>query len=346
MIKGFYFWIFFLHLSTTLSAEVSWTVNTPKGFSAKALISKNELQLPEPLIVELTLSFPAGYHADEKILLAHLLRNPRPGIAPFLLLSVNKETLSAQENLQVEKWTYRLEPQIPGLFGITFFNIPFLSDIAGQKVVELPSELLNVKVILPEVKKGVVLPVEAPLNLSNTFPIDMNSGLKASLHQKLLEQGAARNLSQWEAKRFPWEVFLILTILLFCGLYFKFAPRKHPKKDLEMLSTQNYLEAEEMLQDLEHQPEMDPLLAKAYIAKLSKAVRSKIEEKYNLNVLPDTTEEFFAQVGNVLEESQLAQLKEFISLADQVKFAAYIPTIQECHSAKSLAENLLNNKLL
>ncbi len=342
MIKGFYSWIFFLQLSATLSAEVSWAVNTPKGFSAKALISKNELQLPEPLIVELTLSTPAGYHADEKILLAHLLRNPRPGIAPFLL--VNKETLSAQGNLQVEKWTYRLEPQIPGLFGITFFNIPFLSDIAGEKVVELPSELLNVKVILPEVKKGVVLPVEAPLNLSNTFPIDMNSGLKASLHQKLLEQGAAHNLSQWEAKRFPWEAFSILTILLFCGLYFKFAPRKHPKKDLkEMLSTQNYLEAEEMLQDLEHQPEMDPLLAKAYIAKLSKAVRSKIEEKYNLNVLPDTTGELFAQVENVLAVNSLAQVKEFTALADQVKFASYTPTIEECRAAKSATENILKS---
>nr|MBA2727390.1 hypothetical protein [Parachlamydiaceae bacterium] len=317
-------------LTASLTASESWNTSRSPGFSASATISKQEIFLPEAFIIELMFNSPAAYHIDEKVLLANLLRNPRPGAAPFLILSVEKQSLPSQEGEKAEKWTFHLEPQLAGKYGLTFLNIVFLSNASGEKPVELISGILEINVILTESKDHSFLPIETPLKLSRTFPIDLNPKLRATLQQKMADQEPTRNRLSWAGKRFPWEIVCVLLALLGTALYYKFAPRKKLVGQTILDSQMHYHAANEKLSILQQQAEINPSIAESYIVELSNAVRSEIEEKYHLNILPDTTEEFFAQLKSaaLLDSDKLAKLKEFTKLADKVKFASHIPTLE------------------
>jgi len=339
---AFYLWI--VVLTASLTASESWSVKGPNGFAASAVISKQEILLPEAFTIELQFSFSEGYHLDEKVLLANLLRNPRTGVAPFLLLSVDKESLPKQEGANSEKWTFHLEPQQAGRYGLTFLDILFLPNAAGEKPEKLVSGILDINVILPKQQGPVVLPLEATLGLSGIFPIDLNAKLRADLHQKMIDEEPGRNRLLWDNKRFPWEILCFLMALCGGALYYKYAPRKKPLAQTVLVSQLHYHAASEILHHLQEQPEIDPSLAQNFIVELSNAVRSQIEEKYHLNVLPDTTEEFFSQLksADVLDPQKLAKLKEFTKLADQVKYASHIPKLEECLAAKKAAEEIFH----
>lgn len=347
--KALYFWIFLL--ITPLIASESWNAKSINGFSASATISKEKIMLPEAFVVELILTYPSGYHIDEKVLLANLLRNPRPGAAPFLLLSMKKENLDSQkdqgsEKSEInEKWIFHLEPQLAGKYGLTFLNIPFLPNATQERPVDVVSGILDIDVILPPSVDHSFLPMEAPLKLSNTFPIVLSPKMRASLQQKIADKEPSRNWARWKAKRFPWEIACILMALLGVALYYKYAPRKTPLKRVDLVSQIHYRIANEKLIALQEETEVDPSIAEGFIVELSNGVRSEIEEKYHLRVLPDTTEEFFAQLkrADLLDPDKLAKLTEFTKLADKVKFASHIPTLEECLAAKKAAKEIFQN---
>lgn len=340
--------VFFLSLSLLLStlsvfAEETWSAIGPKGFAAEAKLLESKLTLPNPVKIELILSFPSSYHVDERGLIGNLLRAPLPGAAPFALISIDHEQLMSDiQDVSKGKWSFILEPQLTGKQALTFLNISFIPHSKNEKIVELISGIFWVQISLPK-QEEIFLPSSAlPLNLSGNYPIELDPTLRAEVEQKDLNQNPQYNLKVWNAKKFPWEAAFILTLLLLFALYLMLRPRKKILPAKPFQSQLFYNQAVEKLQSLQQQTVINPTIATAFIVDLSNAVRSHLEETHGLNLQYMTTEEFFTQfdASDILDAQRLERLKKFTQKVDQVKFASHAPTLEECLSALQAAQQI------
>lgn len=338
----------------SLAGLHAWEESAPGGFAAKAILSTEKVLLPETVTVELELSHPANYHVDEKKLVDNLLRNSGPGPAPFLLLSGEKKALPEQTHKNAstsEQWFFRLEPQVAGHHLLTFFDIVFLPNDSAKTVpLELTSGVLPIDVALPPAgtEDTFFLPQAAPLAQVNTLPIDLYSITRADLNEKQATQEAIRNVALWKTKRFPWELVVLIAVALLTAIYLKMRPQKTRALKAELQSQLHYQEAEKYLLLLQQQGQQaEPAKhsqIKAFVIELTNAVRAHLEERYQVGILSQTTEEFFASIASIegLDGKEEALIKKFIALVDPVKFASHTLSLEECLEAKKTAREILS----
>ncbi len=77
---------------------------------------------------------------------------------------------------------------------------------------------------------------------------------------------------------------------------------------------------------------------KAFFSRLSEILRAYLEGRFFIRALEETTSEILQELPNHLSDSTLlTQLQEILETADLVKFAKYIPTMDEVERLKQLS---------
>ena len=81
-----------------------------------------------------------------------------------------------------------------------------------------------------------------------------------------------------------------------------------------------------------------------YFTELSDIVRRYVEERFRINAPEMTTEEFLVlmKTSSELNDQQKNLLKDFLDLADMVKFAKYNPDVREAEKGFHLVKQLVN----
>ena len=84
-------------------------------------------------------------------------------------------------------------------------------------------------------------------------------------------------------------------------------------------------------------------LFKEYHSALSNIIRSYFERRFNVRAPEMTTEEFLWSLegSQELTSDQKSTLKKFLNSCDVVKFAKYVPAVQEARDSLLLAEQLV-----
>ena len=97
---------------------------------------------------------------------------------------------------------------------------------------------------------------------------------------------------------------------------------------LEIIKSSNYIGEKKFL---------------VFYTELSECIREYMENRYRINALEMTTEEFLQHLtgDSRLPETEQQVLKEFLSSADLVKFAKYIPAETEANQALAAIEQLI-----
>jgi hypothetical protein len=82
---------------------------------------------------------------------------------------------------------------------------------------------------------------------------------------------------------------------------------------------------------------------KEYYSTLSNIIRSYFERRFNVRAPEMTTEEFLwsLEASQELSADQKSTLKKFLNSCDVVKFAKYVPPVQEARDSLLLAEQLV-----
>jgi hypothetical protein len=144
---------------------------------------------------------------------------------------------------------------------------------------------------------------------------------------------------------FPWLVIVIvitaLTALIFCLWYWFRLRRAYPKK-VEIKSPWEI--AYQRLQDLRERNLFGQGMVKEHFTELSDITRKYIEGRFDIHTPEMTTEEFLGFVKNspLVETKHKEILKNFLRLADMVKFAKYGPSADEAVQSFELAKRFVD----
>ncbi|MDI6641017.1 MAG: hypothetical protein QME68_01730 [Elusimicrobiota bacterium] len=80
---------------------------------------------------------------------------------------------------------------------------------------------------------------------------------------------------------------------------------------------------------------------KEYYVELSEIIRRYLAAKYKVPVIERTTDELYADLKKILDVKYNIKIKEFLEVCDLVKFAKYIPKIQEIQQDFNRAKELI-----
>lgn len=114
-----------------------------------------------------------------------------------------------------------------------------------------------------------------------------------------------------------------------------FIPPKPPVPAHEKaLNALNELQA----RDLPEQGEF-----KLYFTELTEIIRTYLEGRFFIKALEETTTEILKELNSIdLEAASFEELRDLLELADMVKFAKYIPDLDECRSGMTSAIDFVN----
>lgn len=214
-----------------------------------------------------------------------------------------------------------------------------LGQISWEKK-ELEKGFLNQEITIDEL-------TQAPqLTFSTNIPITMSDENKKNLTDpKQVEKNAHLNKETVEEKTIPW---LEMTIL-FLGIisyWISQQPFLKKMKAEEKASADAEKPKSKALDDLalifQKNVEKQQLFDQFYV-ELSDLIRHYLAEHYGMNALHQTTPEFLkaAAHNKLLSKQSRSLLQQFLQLSDQVKFAQYHPSSEECKEGKKIAENLI-----
>lgn len=336
-----------LFLPTILFGEISWHATHPGGFSAAVTISNPNITIHDQLSLRLSLAFPKGYHIDPVALKMHLLRHNPLKPAPFQLLSADSDHLVKPDGSIVQNIHYLLQPQLTGEFLLSFLNISFFSDDPQSKDVEIISDLFEVHTAMVPLKDPFNIGVGPLLRLSPEFPISMSPENRRNLFGiDSIKEAAQYNLEVFRQTSFPWWSLLFVIAIILLTWAVKESRQKRPNKPeydfaKGKRAEDNAIHALNLINE-EKWPEQEKFM-QFYIA-LTNAVRKFIEEKYHLHAPTLTTQEFLMNSSKYpgFDQEMRNRLNQFLNSADQVKFAKYSPSVEECRHAMQNAKALIS----
>lgn len=306
---------------------------------AKAII------LPERVPVNVELTYPSDYQPDYDAMIDHLLR-PQGiiGSLPFSLVEVSKKLWKEENAIKHEKLVYWLEPLLPGNYALTLLNVPFLPNDESHKLPreEAISNIAMVEVSLPDMR---------PLNLSlEAYPLLKQLDhepieLASSNRLQLMEDRSSEFQSLIAAREIPWQLFAVILLMAAIALFlWKAASR--PKAVLPELS-KSYLAMRQAQEHLRMMPAtgLDGSQVEAFIVLLTSGLKYYFEESCQMEALSKTTQEFLQNVEESPQMSREQKLKigDFFKISDQIKFAKYQPSKEECEQAYEIAKQVLSN---
>lgn len=317
-------------LLSNVHAEM-WKGEAPGGFSAQIQISGNEFSIQDPIHIDVVLTYPSGYAFNQGALRSNLLRNPSSLPSAFAL---SQETaLIEEKNATLQ---YILEPQMPGDFTLTLYDIGFFpkSNPEDKKTV-IFSSLFPVK-ILPDQHPHLVMEESAPfLTLSRHLPVNLNNKNR-NLIAELTQNEPEYNVAIEENRSFPWG---ILGALLAAALGYGFYRFQKPesRKEKRLLNARS--------KALYRLDKVKGERSDTIYGELSNTVRFYIEERYEVHAPRKTTQEFLVMLPSapLPENFPKDELKKFLLLSDKVKFAKGHTTQDEREQAWDAAKQFIES---
>jgi hypothetical protein len=145
----------------------------------------------------------------------------------------------------------------------------------------------------------------------------------------------------------PWYVWLLIIVAACLAAFavYLFYKRRFPGSKLFAPVKQHlpWEVAYERLDNLSSQRYAEQGLFKLFYSTLSDIVRHYLEDQFTIKAPEMTTEEFLNFVKNspALKAEHKQILKDFLNGCDMVKFAKYMPTINEAQVNLDLARKLI-----
>jgi hypothetical protein len=299
-------------------------------FAIDLTVSSEELRLDQNLTVDLTLTFPPQYKFNAQSLPLNLLERGNFSEPPFKLISFDQT--KKEENTQ--SFRFILEPQIVGYHPITFFDIPF-SD--GK---ELISPVKFVHVIASPLDTEYALPLAPMMTLDKHYTFHPTMGETRSIlfppKTGLMKQAQYLKLY----KSIPWiEMSVVALALLLFYLFRNYTRSMTP----EQRTQQAKIHAIEQIQSLREMRHPSNGHYDSYYASVTDIIRNYISVRYGIQAPKQTTKEFLAamRANHLLDGQMLAEVQELFMRADEVKFANYSPSNEECVEAESTVRKLV-----
>jgi hypothetical protein len=277
-------------------------------------------------------------------MLDHLLRNASvSNLSPFKLVDFQEDIVPSNDANSIhEKLTYTLEPQVPGNYGLTFLQIPFLSEDPKVPPKYVISPIVDVDVVLPQIVEIQLDSEMAPLaTLSQREPIELATATRSYM----MRDHSAHNLQAFQSKVISWQpILLVATFLLLTWLVRRVSSDKKNILPLVPQKQSALMRAEGILNQLKGQSIEDSDLVEAFVVELTNSVRYSFEENYDIKASKETVEEM---IENLEKRQQLPQDKReavlnFLHTTEQIKFADYHPSLEECEAAYNQALELIH----
>lgn len=309
---------------------ITWQESAPGGFAASGEIAKEQISFDQPLSIDLSVDHPAGYSVDKNQLRRNLLRNATPFPMPFVLTQESTESKETRTTIH-----YTLDPQMPGDFTLSFFDIN-LSNPEGKKVT-LFSPLFPIHVSPTTPQEFAEEP--APfLTLSRNIPVDLSSKNRQLLENISIKE-PERNLKIQADRTFPWGLLGAACLATLAYIWFRFFRIPSISPERQALSAREKAWSALQKIKIEKPSSSEELYA------LSNTVRFYIEERYGIQAPQQTTQEFLAMMptANLPARFPKEQLLNFLIFSDKVKFAKSEPTPEEREKAWNAAASLINS---
>lgn len=333
-------------LPILLEGTVNWTQNGPEGFSVNAEFSSNELSVEDLLKVTLTLNYPDSYQIDSNQLQSNLLHHTPLIPAPFSLVDNHQER--HLDHLVKETFFYTLQPQLPGSFSLTFYAIQFVPKSSQDKPVEIISDIVTVNVAKPSAESLEPIKPLPLLTFSPVLPIEISDENKKNILENSERQQAAEHYNQQIMKQstLPWLEILLAFLVVALLLAIRYAPSraKKPKETAAQRINRLHKESMQKLDALHQQKLLDQHRYIPFYVGVAETMRTYVDEKYHLNTVSSTTQEFVKEIEThpILDPETQKRLQQLFLQADRVKFSREAPTLEECKAAEQTAKKALN----
>lgn len=343
------YWLFFVLwiIPNLIWAEISWTEEYEE-FSANVIIAKEEVSIPNDIIVELKLSYPSSYQVDIEKLKLHLLRHDPLKMPPFLLLSLYQDVKKDVDAQTLLNLRFQLQPQLPGKFALSFFNISFMPNDPQSPIVEIVSDIFPIRVEMSPWLVPSDVPVGLLLSLSPNFPITIVGDNFRRLFGPEAQQRVIKYNSEVLKKSlFPWwNLFFIGAVILlswFLRESVKQAGVVETEEQRILRAREQALRSLSLLQ-LRQLPENRQFMI--YYEELTETVRKFLEEVYQVHASTMTTQEFLQQTVKFssIDEQTRMNIGKFLLSSDQVKFAHHEPSVEECSLAQRDAKVIIEHE--
>lgn len=336
--------VLLLLLPTLIEGAVQWSKNAPGGFSATADFSTNELSVQDLLTVTLQLNYPDSYHTNLDQLQKNLLRHTALHAAPFTLFgNPSNQHEETSDHTIKQTVVFTLQPQLPGISSLTFYDIQFLPNTPKDKPVVIISDFIEVEIAKPE-----AMPSLKPwplLTLSPALPIEINDNNLKSL-QKTQELQKQRNLTLMQQSSLPWFEIALALLVIILIIVMKYAPAKEkkpeetPSQRMERLRQESFTKIE----SLHQQKLLEKHQYAPFYMGVAETVRHYMDEKYRLSLTTKTTPEILQQMQEIHDPDLKQRLEQFFLRADGIKFAQEPPTLADCQAAEQTAKDTLKGE--
>lgn len=313
-------------------------------FSAKLTLANqsSSIILPEPLLLDVELAYPKTYIPDQDSIIDSLtLAKDIDQPSPFALIESQEENLFSNNQIH-QHLHYSLEPLLAGNHILSLDEGLFLPIDASLPSIPMKSNSIAIHIILPEKKElDLTTLVPPPLDLSGKTPIELNTALRSFLK----EDQSSYNQHIFAMKEVIWQPLLVLLLLGLMTFILRKILKKHPQTiqqtPLEVIA---FNEAKGLLQKLKEQPKLDPQCVESYIVAISNSVRYHFEQELGTKVSTQTTQEFLKSLkeNEKMDPLKKKELISFLDQVDQIKFAHYQPTLEECLEAYNRAQAFMN----
>jgi len=308
-------------------------------------ISATELTIYDTLSVKLTLTYPNGYHVDTSALRRNLYDT-----ASFTLVG---EELGipevASDGYVQQSILYSLDPWKPGRHAITFGVVTFFPDDLSKTSVKILSDIVSVKIVLPEEDSSLenFTILLLPLPGTPAFGLDEATKQILSCHGDYRPGLAIKNQKTFARHSFPWR-WTLVTIVILTALWLT---RERIKEAIARWQRQREAIADPRNRALKalHQLEENHLpeagFFEEFYVSITNVVRTFVEDIYDIKAPEQTTEEFLQAMtsSHLFDKDSQHRLKDFLYYADLVKFARHRPTIEDCAQAMNAARDFISS---
>lgn len=301
-----------------------------QDFSMKLTLSSKEISLDDNLVVDLRIDHPADYTFDADILPLNLLERGHFSEPPFKILNVERTAKSATS----QSFRFVLEPQMVGYHPITFFDIPFEGEVKKELI--SPVEFVHV---ISSAVSSATLSLAPLMDFDKHYPFFPGMGKTRPLLYPSMKDLAAEALELKDYKTIPWiELSVALLALLLFVLFRNYKRVLTPEQKAKQ-AKQKAIEQIHAMRSLRHATTGD---YDSYYAAVSDIIRDYISMRYGINAPKQTTQEFLQSLKNQQFDPYMqAEIRELFMRADEVKFAGYTPSNEECAEAESTARKLV-----
>lgn len=335
--------VFCLFFCTFVFSEVqSKTYSLPQGCSVGFSLNASRLSLSQHLVVSLELVYPKTHRVDVSKLKENLLKGH------FSALSISEdiqETLLEQGSVQRHHITFFLKAWHPGKYFISFLEVSFYPKTANQEVLMAFCDVLDVFFENPPEKDRDIGALQV-----NLVPLKSVQSLSVSSehHKELIDQlGKSMESHSGETffkqtTQYYWWLLvgIVVVLLTFLSKKYLFFHKNPPIKEVQIDPKK---QAQEKLEALHKKDYPSQGHYELFYMEVTQVVRTFIEQKYGIQAIESTTEEFLQHVLHLhlFCPQTRTLLSDFLQTADLVKFAKLNPSLRDCQKTFELAQRFV-----